>query len=100
MRELLNEMRRLVTFLEPGTEIGLDQLSHTIRTRALETSRKVGEAVAIRVDQPMAEAVEQLQRLMVERAFRVAAGRVGDSASILGLSRKGLFLMRRRLGLE
>ncbi len=100
VRELLNEMRRLVTFLEPGTEIGLDQLSHTIRTRALETSRKVGEAVAIRVDQPMAEAVEQLQRLMVERAFRVAAGRVGDSASILGLSRKGLFLMRRRLGLE
>ncbi len=100
VRELLNEMRRLAAFLEPDTEVSPEQLSRTIRQRALEAARDPGEVVHVRADQTLAEATEQLERAMVARAVAVARGRVGAAAQILGLSRKGLFLMRRRLGLE
>ena len=100
VRELLNEMRRLAAFLEPDTEVSPEQLSRTIRQRALEAARDPGEGVHVRADQTLADATEQLERAMVTRAFAVARGRVGEAARVLGLSRKGLFLMRRRLGLD
>jgi DNA-binding NtrC family response regulator len=47
----------------------------------------------------MPAAVERLERLMVERVLRNAGGRVEEAAKLLGISRKGLFLKRRRWGM-
>ena len=56
--------------------------------------------VPVRMDQPLASAVEQIERAMIRHALKTCAGRVEPAARMLGLSRKGLFLKRRRYGLD
>jgi DNA-binding NtrC family response regulator len=100
VRELSNEMHRLTVYAEPDEEVAPERLSRTIRTRALEAARRLDEVVAIDATQTLAAATAQLARALVVRAFRLTRGRVGEAATLLGLSRNGLFLMRRRLGLD
>jgi DNA-binding NtrC family response regulator len=54
----------------------------------------------MRIDQPLTAATEALERAAIERAMQICEGRVEDAAKMLGLSRKGLYLKRQRLGLE
>ena len=44
-------------------------------------------------------AVAELERKFIEHAMNASSGRVADAAHLLGVSRKGLFLKRRRAGL-
>ena len=53
----------------------------------------------VRIDQPVAAAVQHLERTMMQYALRLSGGRVEEAAQMLGLSRKGLYLKRRRYGL-
>jgi len=55
--------------------------------------------VRVRIDQPLPAAVELLEQTMVKSALDKTHGRVEEAARILGISRKGLFLKRRRWGL-
>ena len=48
----------------------------------------------------MAAALEHLERTMVQHALTVCHGRIEDTARLLGLSRKGLYLKRQRFGLD
>jgi DNA-binding NtrC family response regulator len=48
----------------------------------------------------MPQAVEALERALVVRALERAHGRVEEASRLLGISRKGLFLKRRRWGLR
>ena len=63
--------------------------------RALDTTE-----VVVRLDQPMAAATEHLERAMLQYALKEYGGRMEDTAAKLGLSRKGLYLKRQRLGIE
>ena len=65
------------------------------RTVAVEPSELV-----MRLDQPLAEATDQLERAAIERALTASNGNNDQAAKILGLSRKGLYLKRQRLGLK
>jgi DNA-binding NtrC family response regulator len=56
--------------------------------------------MVMRLDQPLAEATEQLERAVIERALTSSGGNNDQAARILGLSRKGLYLKRQRLGLK
>ena len=67
--------------------------------RTIATSGDDPEA-QIRLDQPMPAAVEMLERMMVQRALARSHGRVEEASRLLGISRKGLFLKRRRWGLR
>jgi DNA-binding NtrC family response regulator len=58
-----------------------------------------GPVVEVRLDQPLAQAIADLERQFIGHALQVSGGRVADAATMLGLSRKGLFLKRRRQGL-
>jgi DNA-binding NtrC family response regulator len=53
----------------------------------------------VRLDQPLARAVDALEQHFIEHALQRTGGRVSEAANLLGLSRKGLFLKRRRRGL-
>jgi DNA-binding NtrC family response regulator len=56
--------------------------------------------VRLPLDQPLPVAMQLLEQVMVRRALERSHGRVEEASRILGISRKGLFLKRRRLGLR
>jgi DNA-binding NtrC family response regulator len=58
-----------------------------------------GPHVHIRLDQTLAQAISELEQRFIDHALASSGGRVADAAGLLGLSRKGLFLKRRRRGL-
>ncbi len=103
VRQLANEVRRLVALAEPGAVLMPEHLSDDIRASrrtipATERALAPTEFV-VRLDQPMPAAMEHVERTMVQHALKVAGGRLEDAAQLLGLSRKGLYLKRQRLGL-
>jgi DNA-binding NtrC family response regulator/tetratricopeptide (TPR) repeat protein len=102
IRQLANEVRRVVAMAHDGETIRSGALSPDILARW--NARPIAAlpdvpAVAVRLDQTLAAAIEQLERAFIERALASAGGRVAEAATLLGLSRKGLFLKRRRRGL-
>ena len=72
-----------------------DLRAHRV-TRAAEDGKLT---LQITLDQPLPRALEELERAFIERAMQSSGGRVAEAAQLLGISRKGLFLKRRRWGL-
>jgi DNA-binding NtrC family response regulator len=100
IRQLANEIRRLVAMADDGAVLHSAALAPDITAawnRATDaTMQSHVRSVAIRLDQPLEQAVEELERTFVNRAMESAGGRVSEAAQLLGMSRKGLFLKRRR----
>jgi len=48
----------------------------------------------------LASAVEQIERDLIQAALDRARGNISETARELGLTRRGLYLKLRRLGLE
>ena len=101
LRQLANEVRRMVAFADRDSTITPALLSPEILAsrRTIAASPDEPE-VRVRLDQPMPDAVEMLEQMMVRRALERAHGRVEEASRILGISRKGFFLKRRRWGLR
>ena len=53
----------------------------------------------VRTDQPLADAVAQVEHALIRRALAEAGGNAAAAARTLGVSRRGLQLKRRRLGI-
>jgi DNA-binding NtrC family response regulator len=75
-----------------------DILEHW-NARPAAVSASAPPTVAVRLDQPLGAAIKELEQHFIERALDASGGRVAEAAQLLGLSRKGLFLKRRRRGL-
>jgi DNA-binding NtrC family response regulator len=103
IRQLANELRRLVAMAENGQALRSAGLDPEISRRLLETqivpTATPADAVPIRLDQTLDRAIEELERAFITRAMNASNGRVAEAAQLLGLSRKGLFLKRRRWGM-
>ena len=102
IRQLANEIRRIVALAEDGATLGSGDLAADIQRRWNDRPQTVAPgvpAITIRLDQPLPQAVGDLERAFIERALEATGGRVSSAAEMLGLSRKGLFLKRRRQGL-
>jgi transcriptional regulator with PAS, ATPase and Fis domain len=101
IRQLSNEVRRVVAMAHDGDTIKSGSLSPDIlgQWNARSIGSPAAPAVSIRLDQTLARAIEELERAFIERALDASSGRVAEAAQLLGLSRKGLFLKRRRRGL-
>lgn len=105
VRQLANELRRMMALAEPGSVLMPAHLSDEIAASrktvptAAPQPRQANE-VLTRIDQPLSAAVEHIERAAIQRAMTLADGRLEEAARILGLSRKGLYLKRQRLGLE
>ena len=48
----------------------------------------------------LASAIEQVERDMIQNALDLARGNISETARALGLTRRGLYLKLRRLGLD
>ena len=67
--------------------------------RTIAAAEASAAEMRIALNQPLPLAVEQLERAMIDAALKKAGG-LQDAAKLLGISRKGLFLKRKRWGIE
>jgi DNA-binding NtrC family response regulator len=104
VRQLANEMRRLAALAEAGAVLMPEHLSNEIAAsrRTIPASERTLEPVemVVRLDQPMAAAVQHVERALIQRALRQTGSNMEEAATLLGLSRKGLYLKRQRYGIE
>jgi len=107
VRQLCNEMRRIVAYTESGSIVTPDSLSPEILRAGgvvaqipAPTQKRASEpalSLATTEDTTLAEAVEELERRMIQEALRRSSGNIARAAKALGLSRKGLYLKMDRL---
>jgi len=102
VRQLVNEINRVVAYAEPDGTITPALLSPEIQASRRTVRVHAGDEpeIRVRLDQPLNEAVDAIERVMVLRALDRAHGNYEGAAKLLGISRKGLFLKRRRWGLR
>jgi len=103
VRQLANEIRRAVAMAEDGQTLDSSHLAPDVlrvwNSRPIVEPAGQAPTVRVRLDQPLGKAIEELEHRFIDHALANAGGRVAEAARLLGLSRKGLFLKRRRRGL-
>jgi DNA-binding NtrC family response regulator len=102
IRQLANEVRRLTALAESGACIAPEQLSPQLQAQRIPSradARDGAPQMQVRIDQSLEKATADLESEMIKHALRQAGGRMSAAASTLGISRKGLYLKRLRLGL-
>jgi len=104
VRQLANEMRRMAALAERSAVLMPEHLSPEIvaSRRTVPASERALDSteVVVRLDQPMLAAVSHLERTMIQYALKANGGRLEETAVMLGISRKGLYLKRQRYGLD
>ena len=99
VRQLKNEIQRAVALSAPGGTIEPSHLSPDIGTTRLPPSASGGTRPG-RSSPNLASAVEQVERDLIQAALDRAGGNISETARSLGLTRRGLYLKIRRLGLD
>ncbi len=91
IRELENEVERMVTMTDENEFIGVEQLSPRFRTQsqAVLTEKLMGLSLK--------EAMAELEHSFISRALQKTAGNIQKAAELLGISRVGLHKMLTRL---
>jgi transcriptional regulator with PAS, ATPase and Fis domain len=102
VRQLVNEISRIVAYAEPDSVITPAMLSPEVQASRRTVRVLPGDEpeIRVRLDQPLGDAVDAIERVMVLRALERAHGNFENAARLLGISRKGLFLKRRRWGMQ
>jgi DNA-binding NtrC family response regulator len=96
VRQLRNEVQRAVAMAAPAGLITPELLSAAFGTLGLQVDTNSPS----RHRQPtLAAAVEKIEREMIQAALDRAAGNISESARVLGLTRRGLYLKLERLGI-
>jgi DNA-binding NtrC family response regulator/tetratricopeptide (TPR) repeat protein len=98
VRQLKNEVQRAVALSAPSGIIEASHLSPEIGASHIQDARTERRQPV--QAQNLAAAVEQLEREVVQAALDRARGNISEAARVLGVTRRGLYLKLRRLGLE
>jgi DNA-binding NtrC family response regulator len=98
VRELNNEIQRMVALADPDAVLEPSALSAAVR-KAAKAAKSANGDLSISLQDKLAPTIARIEREMIERALRTHHGRVEAAARALGISRKGLYLKRQRLGL-
>jgi DNA-binding NtrC family response regulator len=103
VRQLLNEVKRILATLPVGAEVTPAVLSSDITA---ERQAAIAKAVAaspnqmlLRTDQPLQAAIDEVERVLLKHALATSPDQE-TAAAKLDITRKGLFLKRQRLGLD
>ncbi len=112
VRQLENHVRRLAALAtdEVVTSSGLKEsdgggtgngVANKDGTADAESALEAAAAnhLRVRTDQPLADAVAQVEHALIRRALADAGGNAAAAARTLGVSRRGLQLKRQRLGI-
>ena len=93
VRELINEIQRALLLCEPGVEIGLSELSDKITGGRFDAQQWKPRGV-------LREAVEELERELIQGAHEKFGGNKTHMADELGISRWTLLQKMRLYGVE
>lgn len=100
IRQLNNELRRVVALADSGTTIRPSALSKEIVRASPKASRANGAPeISVALTEKLQTALSRIEREMIKAALTSYDGKVDAAARALGISRKGLYLKRQRLGL-
>jgi DNA-binding NtrC family response regulator len=99
VRQLKNEIQRAVALSTPGGTIEPVHLSPEVSNAQLPET-VVSRTGRSRTAASLASAVEEVERDMIQTALDRSGGNISQTARTLGLTRRGLYLKLRRLGLE
>ena len=101
VRQLRNELQRSVAMAPPGGTIGPEHLSADLTAAAPNTGGGSAQPrVALRGGQTLASVVDEIERDLIREMMSRHRGNISETARSLGLTRRGLYLKLRRLGLE
>jgi DNA-binding NtrC family response regulator len=108
VRQLCNELCRIVAYSESGSIVTPDTLSPEIARAGLDIQPVASSTSKPKAELPevmaagvtIAEAVEEIERRMIQDALRRSSGNIARAAKDLGLSRKGLYLKMDRLNFK
>jgi DNA-binding NtrC family response regulator len=103
VRQLRNEIQRAVAMSPPGGTIEPEHLSGDLTAPPQASSTAHAPSAANgRGLQPgnLAAAVEGVEREMITATLERTRGNISETARVLGLTRRGLYLKLRRLGLD
>jgi transcriptional regulator with PAS, ATPase and Fis domain len=99
VRQLQNELRRMVALADVDSTLTPSTLSKTIRQETIRAaSHGHGPELAVSLTEKLTPTLTRIEREMIKAALRANEGHVEATAKALGISRKGLYLKRQRLG--
>jgi DNA-binding NtrC family response regulator len=101
VRQLHNEIRRMVALAEPDSILDHDAISPEILAALPQFHPPAinGSEIAVPLHDKLHITLARIEREMIKAALRDHHGRLEPAAKSLGISRKGLYLKRQRLGL-
>ena len=90
----------MVALAEPNAPLTLEHFPKALREETEILKRRAnGLEMTVPLNGGLDQAIAKLEREMITHALRESNGRVEAAAKALGISRKGLYLKRQRLGL-
>jgi transcriptional regulator with PAS, ATPase and Fis domain len=99
IRQLNNELRRMVALAEQDSTLQPAALSKEILRAMPKAARASGTELAVPLTDKLVPTLSRIEREMIKAALKTNQGRVDAAAKALGISRKGLYLKRQRFGL-
>jgi DNA-binding NtrC family response regulator/tetratricopeptide (TPR) repeat protein len=104
VRQLRNEIQRAVAMSTPGGAVQPEHLSADLAAPPAPPGQSVGAAAGagFRVARPpsLSAAIEAVERDLIDSTLGSTRGNISETARILGLTRRGLYLKMRRLQLD
>ncbi len=102
VRQLTNELKRLIALSDEDELIDVGHLSSVFRETSTTAPPAQVEGTTVRVclDRTLQEMYDDVERAAIARAMEQSQYNLADTARRLGITRKGLYLKRRRLGLD
>jgi transcriptional regulator with PAS, ATPase and Fis domain len=101
IRQLQNEIRRMVALAEPNAVLTPADLSDDVFNSRLAPRAAASEIeMTVGLKGKLEPALARVEREMIRLALEEHPGDLDAAALALGLSRKGLYLKRQRLGLQ
>ena len=95
VRQLRNEIQRAVAMAPPAGLITPELLSGAFGSAGFQ----MDDSRLPHRQPTLAAAVEKVEREMIQGALERAAGNISETARLLGLTRRGLYLKMSRLGI-
>ena len=104
VRQLRNEVQRAVALAAPGSTVIPEHLSPDLTAEAPPNqsgsrSRESG-APKLQAGQTLANLVDDVERVLIDETLSKSGGNIAEAARTLGLTRRGLYLKLKRLGLD